>query len=125
MQKTKESFIVNRIKSVGYAFKGMLILLKTEASIKIQLVIAVIITVMGFYFKISLNEWMIQFTLIGLVMGAEGMNTTIEYLSDFEHPDHHQKIGRMKDVAAGAVLLTGLIAVVVAGLIYVPKLVSV
>ena len=122
MRNTKESFIVNRIKSLGYAFKGLLILLKTEASIKIQLVIAVVITIMGFYFKISATEWMFQCTMIGLVMGMEGMNTAIEYLSDFVHPDHHQKIGRIKDVAAGAVLLTGLIAVIVAGMIYVPKL---
>ena len=122
MRKTKEPFIINRIKSIGYAFKGMLILLKTESSIKIQGVIAVLITIMGFYFNISQTEWMFQFTMIGLVMGMEGLNTAIEYLSDFVHPDYHQKIGRIKDVAAGAVLFSGLMAVILGAIIYLPKM---
>ena len=67
MQK-KEPFIINRLKSVGYAFKGMLILIKTEASIKIQLFIAIVVTIAGFYFEISKTEWIAQITMIGLVM---------------------------------------------------------
>jgi diacylglycerol kinase (ATP) len=121
MQK-KEPFIVNRIKSVGYAFKGMLILIKTEASIKIQLVIAIAITLAGFYFNISKTEWMIQITIIGLVMSIEGVNTAIEYIADFVHPEHHKKIGLIKDVAAGAVFIASIVAVIIAAIIYIPKI---
>lgn len=118
----KEPFIINRIKSVGYAFKGMLILIKTEASIKIQLVMAIAITIAGFYFDISKTEWMIQITIIGLVMSIEGVNTAIEYIADFVHPEHHKKIGLIKDVAAGAVFIASIVAVIIAGIIYIPKL---
>ncbi|OZV69825.1 diacylglycerol kinase [Winogradskyella aurantia] len=121
MQK-KESFISNRLKSVGYAFNGMFILIQTEASIKIQLVIAVFITMAGFYFNISTTEWMIQIGMIGLVMSIEGINTAIEYLSDFVHPENDQKIGLIKDVAAGAVFIASIVAVIVAGIIYLPKM---
>jgi diacylglycerol kinase (ATP) len=121
MQK-KEPFIINRIKSVGYAFKGMLILIKTEASIKIQLVIAIAITLAGFYFNISKTEWMIQITIIGLVMSIEGVNTAIEYIADFVHPEHHKKIGLIKDVAAGAVFIASIVAVIIAAIIYIPKI---
>lgn len=120
MQK-KESFLVNRLKSVGYAFKGMLLLIKTEASIKIQLFIAIVVTIAGFYFKISMTEWLVQTTIIGLVMSIEGVNTAIEYIADFIHPDHHPKIGLIKDVAAGAVFIASIIAVIVACIIYFPK----
>jgi diacylglycerol kinase (ATP) len=120
MQK-QEPFIINRLKSVGYAFKGMLILIKTEASIKIQLFIAVIVTAAGFYFEISKTEWMAQFIMIGLVMSVEGVNTAIEYIADFVHPEHHKKIGLIKDVAAGAVFIASIVAVVIAGIIYIPK----
>lgn len=120
--QNKESFISNRLKSVGYAFKGMLILVQTEASIKIQLFIAVFVTIAGFYFNISATEWMIQIGMIGLVMSIEGINTAIEYLSDFVHPEHDQKIGLIKDVAAGAVFIASIVAVIVAGIIYLPKL---
>lgn len=121
MQK-KESFIINRLKSVGYAFKGMLILIKTEASIKIQLVIAVVVTIAGFYFEISKTEWMAQIIMIGLVMSVEGVNTAVEYIADFVHPEHHKKIGLIKDVAAGAVFIAAIVAVIIAAFIYGPKL---
>lgn len=117
----KESFLVNRIKSVGYAFKGALYLLKTESSIKIQFVIAIGVTIAGFYFDISKTEWLFQIGFIGLVMSIEGLNTAIEYLSDFIHPEHHQSIGRIKDIAAGAVFIASLAAVIAAIVIYFPK----
>ena len=60
----KEHFIINRLKSIGYASKGALLLLKTEASIKIQFVIALIMTFAGFYYNISITEWMIQILAI-------------------------------------------------------------
>ncbi len=120
MQK-KESFLVNRLKSVGYAFKGMLILIKTEASIKIQVVIAIIVTIAGFYFEITRTEWLIQISMIGLVMSIEGVNTAVEYIADFIHPDHHPKIGLIKDIAAGAVFIASIVAVIVAFIIYLPK----
>lgn len=99
----------------------MLILIKTEASIKVQLFIAIIITFAGFYFEISKTEWLAQLAMIGLVMSIEGMNTAVEYIADFIHPEYHKKIGLIKDVAAGAVFIAGIIAVIVAGIIYIPK----
>jgi len=86
----KESFLVNRLKSVGYAFKGAVLLLKTEASIKIQFAIALIVTVAGFYFHISTIEWIVQLLAIGLVMSLEGVNTAIEEIANFIHPERHE-----------------------------------
>ena len=117
----KESFLSNRIKSVGYAFKGALYLLKTESSIKIQFAIAIAVTIAGFYFDISKTEWLFQIGFIGLVMSIEGLNTAIEYLSDFIHPEHHKSIGCIKDIAAGAVFIASFAAVLAGIVIYFPK----
>lgn len=117
----KKPFIINRIKSVGYAFKGMLILIKTEASIKTQLCIALVVIGAGFYFDISQTEWIAQIAMIGLVLSLEGMNTSVEALADFIHPDFHEKIGTIKDVAAGAVFIASIAAVAIACVIYIPK----
>jgi diacylglycerol kinase (ATP) len=122
MSGKKDSFLVNRLKSVGWAFKGAFILLRTEASIKIQFVIAIIVTITGFYFDISRTEWLFQVAMIGLVMSIEGVNTSIEYIADFIHPELHASIGRIKDVAAGAVFIASIAAVIVASIIYYPKL---
>ncbi|MCB4808972.1 diacylglycerol kinase family protein [Tamlana sp. 62-3] len=121
MQK-KEPFIINRLKSVGYAFKGMMLLLKTEASIKIQFAIGILVTVFGFYLNISAYEWIVQTLAIALVMSAEGMNTAIEEIANFIHPEHHTKIGLIKDIAAGAVFIASVFAVIIGLIIYIPKL---
>jgi diacylglycerol kinase (ATP) len=117
----KESFLLNRLNSVGYAFKGALYLLKTESSIKVQFVIAILVTIAGFIFEISKTEWLIQIAFIGLVMSIEGLNTAVEYVADFIHPEHHEAIGRIKDIAAGAVFIASIAAVIAAVVIYFPK----
>ncbi len=114
-------FAIKRIKAFGYAIKGAYILLSKEASIQVQAIIAIVVTLAGFYFEISSTEWLIQLLAIGLVMGIEGLNTAVEDIADFIHPDYHNKIGRIKDVAAGAVFISACIAVIIACIIYIPK----
>jgi diacylglycerol kinase (ATP) len=121
MTENKDSLFVNRIKSVGWAFKGAVMLLKTEVSIQIQFVIAIVVTLAGFYFEISKTEWLFQILCIGLVMSIEAVNTAVEYIADFIHPEYHKKIGFIKDIAAGAVFIASIIAVIIAIIIYYPK----
>lgn len=115
------TFIGKRLKGISYSFKGALLLLRHEASIQVQAVIAIIIIFAGFYFKISTTEWMLQIFAIGLVMSIEGMNTVAEEIADFVHPDFHNKIGFIKDVAAGAVFFAAITAIVIGCIIYIPK----
>ncbi|MCL5244448.1 diacylglycerol kinase family protein [Cellulophaga sp. 20_2_10] len=118
----KESFALNRIRSVGYALKGAILLLKTEASIKVQFFICILITSLGFYFKISSSEWIFQTFAIGMVMGIEGLNTAIEKIADYVQPEFDVKIGFIKDVAAGAVMIVSITASIVGCIIYIPKI---
>lgn len=122
MTDKKDSFLVNRLKSIGWAFKGAIRLFKTEASIKVQLFVALLVTIAGFYFEISKTEWLFQIAMIGLVMSIEGINTAIEYMADFIHPERHKTIGHIKDIAAGAVFIASISAIIVAAIIYYPKL---
>lgn len=80
------------------------------------------LTVAGFYFKISTTEWIIQLLSIGLVMSIEGINTAIEEIADFMHPEHHQKIGFIKDIAAGAVFIASIFTIIIGFIIYLPKI---
>ncbi|WP_340074168.1 diacylglycerol kinase family protein [Leptobacterium sp. I13] len=116
------NFIIKRIQSIRYAIKGFIILVSTEPSIQVQFTIAIIMAFAGFYFHISSNEWMFQILVIGLIMGLEGINTAIEKTVDFIHPEHHHKIARIKDIAAGSVLITACAAIIVGGIIYIPKI---
>ena len=114
------NFITGRIKGGGYAMKGAWLLLRHEPSIQVQFVIAVIMTIAGFFFEITSTEWIMQIFAIGLVMATEGVNTSIENIADFVHADYHVKIGRIKDVAAGAVFFAAIAAVIIGLIIYIP-----
>ena len=118
----KDSFLVNRLKSVKYAFKGAFLLITTESSIKIQFCIGIIMTILGFYYQLSATEWIIQILCIALILALEGINTAIEEIADFIHPEHHTKIGLIKDLAAGAVFIFAIAASVIGFIIYFPKI---
>jgi len=117
----KESFLSNRIKAVGYAVRGAILLIRTEASIKVQVVLALLVTALGFYFEISNVEWILQILAIAMVLGTEGLNTAVEKLADFCQPEFDEKIGFIKDISAGAVMLVSVAAAIVGLIIYIPK----
>ncbi|GAA0877235.1 diacylglycerol kinase family protein [Algoriphagus jejuensis] len=113
-------FIIGRIKGIKYAVKGFFLLLSTENSIKTQSAIALVFTGLGFYFEINRVDWALQVFALGLILSVESLNTAVEKVCDFVHPDHHEKIGLIKDIAAGAVAFAALTAFIIALLIYWP-----
>ncbi len=115
-------FISGRLKSFVYAFRGAYKLVVTEHSIMVQFIIAVLVTITGFIFKISATEWMLQTLAIGLVLSVEGVNTAIEKIADFIHPQYNERIGFIKDIAAGAVTFAALAALCIGLIIYIPKI---
>ena len=115
------SFFTGRLKSIGFAFKGAFKLITTEHSVMVQSTIAILLIIVGFVFEISREEWMMQILAFGLVLGIESLNTAVEKIADFIHPEFHNKIGFIKDIAAGAVLFAALAAIAIGLLIYVPK----
>lgn len=123
MKQQKDNFVIDRLKSIAFAFKGIVILIKSENSIKAQIFISALMIICGFLFRISYTEWAIQVICIGLILTAESLNTAIEKIADFIHPDHHEKIGIIKDIAAGAVGFAAIFSIVVGCLIYIPKVI--
>ncbi|MFV8345714.1 diacylglycerol kinase family protein [Flavobacterium sp. ZB4P13] len=116
------TFFTGRLKSVIYAIKGAVKLITTEHSIMVQFSIGILITIAGFYFGISKTEWLFQTLAIGLVLSVEGLNTAIEKIADFIHPNYHERIGFIKDIAAGAVFMAAITAIAIGLIIYIPIL---
>ena len=77
----------------------------------------------GIFFQITATEWLFQTLAIGMVMSVEGLNTAIEKIADFIHPDYHERIGFIKDIAAGAVFFAAITAIIIGLIIYMPKIV--
>jgi diacylglycerol kinase (ATP) len=116
------SFFSGRLKSLSFAVKGAIKLITTEHSIMAQTSIAIIMVIVGFLCKISPTEWLFQTLSIGLVMSIEGLNTAVEKIADFIHPDYHSRIGFIKDIAAGAVFFAAITAIIIGSIIYIPKI---
>ena len=115
------TFVTGRLKSMTYAFNGAVKLIRTEHSIMVQFSLGIIMTIAGFYFNISQTEWLFQVLAVGLVMSIEGLNTAVEKIADFIHPDYHERIGFIKDIAAGAVFFAAMTAIAIGLIIYIPK----
>ena len=115
------TFFTGRLKSMGFAFRGAIKLITTEHSIMVQSSVGVLLFFFGFYFEISTTEWLFQILALGLVLSIEGLNTAVEKIADFIHPSYHEKIGFIKDIAAGAVFFAAMTAIAMILIIYVPK----
>ncbi|OCL25214.1 diacylglycerol kinase [Orenia metallireducens] len=110
--------INNLIKSFNYAVNGIIYSLKHERNMKIHLIISVIVLLFGIFFSLNKLELLILFISITLVFFSEMINTAIERLSDLVNKEYHPTIKIIKDVAAGAVLITALNAIVVGYIIF-------
>ena len=121
--KIKTIFSPKRLfNSFSYAFKGIYFVFRNELNMQIHLLAAIGVLVAGFMLEINRIEWIfIIFAIVG-VWVAEMFNTSIEILTDLVSPDFHELAGRVKDIAAGAVILATLGAVVIGGLVFLPKL---
>lgn len=114
----------NRIKSFGYAFKGILYLVRTQENMLIHLTAAILVIIAGFVLKVSLLEWCLLSFAIGFVLVTEAINTAIEQFIDFINPGYNYSAGRAKDLGAGAVLLSAITAAVIGLIVFVPKLLN-
>lgn len=116
--------IKERLKSLVFAWRGLSYLLLKEDSFKFQLLFSVIFIFAGIYFKISTPEWFAQLGMMALVLSIEGLNSAIEELSDYIQPKQDKVIGKVKDIAAGAVLVSGIFAFIVGLIIYIPYILA-
>lgn len=122
MKNSNDGFVRGRLRSLKFALKGLWLLLTTEDSIKTQFFFGIVSIIIGFYFDISATEWMLQLIVWSLVLVAEASNTAVEKMADFVHPEYHKKIGFIKDIAAGAPAFAAIFALVIAAIIYTPKI---
>ncbi len=109
------------LKSFGFAFKGLKSALN-ERNFRLHVFSACSIIALGFYCKITASEWLVVLICIGLVMSMELMNTAIEKIVDIVSPQFNEKAGKIKDIAAAAVLIVSIVSLIIAFIIFLPYL---
>ena len=113
-------YIKKRLNSFGYALKGIGAAFWYEPNMKLHVVGAIEAVFLGWFFEIKNPEWCWIVLAIGLVWMAEIFNTSVEKLTDLVSPDYDELAGRVKDLAAGAVLMAALTSLVIGFLIFWP-----
>ncbi len=117
-------FLKSRVASIGYALAGLGFILRSQHNAKVHLAMACSVVLAGLAVGLSRDDWLWVALAITLVWFAEAMNTGFEYLCDVVSPEFSERVGRAKDIAAGAVLICAVFAVVVGLVVFVPHLVG-
>ncbi len=120
--KSEKFSLRKRLKSFNYAFNGLKIMLTEEHNSRIHLVAAILAALAGLLLKISPVEWALLAIVIGAVFISELFNSAIENLADHLSPERSEKVKKVKDLAAAAVLVSAVTAVIAGCLVFLPKI---
>lgn len=113
---------VRFLKSLACALQGLAHLVRTQPNARLHLLTAGLVCAAGMTVGLSRAEWVWVSVAIALVWSAEAFNTALEELADALHPARDPGVGRAKDAAAAAVLITALGAAVIGMLVFIPHL---
>ena len=94
------------MKSFKHAFHGIFTLFKSQKNARIHALASVIVCMLGFYFGLTKTEWCLIVIAVAAVWIAEAFNTALEFLADAASAEYHPLIGKAKNLAAAAVLLS-------------------
>ncbi|MDR3215248.1 MAG: diacylglycerol kinase family protein, partial [Bacilli bacterium] len=95
------------------AFKGIRIVYTEESSFRYQVMVLMATIFLGFLLKIVLLEWIIITLLAIIVLTLEILNTAIENVVDMVSPEYNKIAGKIKDIAAGSVLISSIGSIVI------------
>lgn len=112
------------LNSFRYAFRGIGLYFTSGKNVNIHLAATVAVVAMGLYFHIHTHDWLVLLVFITIVHVTEALNTALESLVDLVSPQQHPLAGKVKDMAAGAVLISAIAAVIAGAIIFFPYFTS-
>lgn len=113
------------LKSQGYARNGVKLIFRNERNFRIDIIVAILVVIAGFLFKISHTDWIAISLVISMVFTAEVLNSAIEALCDTVSQDFKVNIKYAKDVSAGAVLISALVSIITGLIVFLPYIIEV
>lgn len=116
---SKKESLVN---SFGYAGRGIVDALKDEPNLRIHFLIATLVVVLGFVFRLELIEWAVIIVCITLVITFELINTVLEEMVDLANPEISTAARKAKDISAATVLIASIGSALVGLLLFLPRI---
>lgn len=111
-----------KIRSFGFAFRGLRIAWREEDNFRFHMAAAALATVLGVMLSISRDEWLFLVAWFALMLTAETFNTAFEELCDMVRATHDPHVAKIKDLAAAAVLISSFGALITGGIIFLPRI---
>jgi len=112
-------------RTFGDSFKnaldGIVYVIKAERNMKIHIAAALVVILLSINYKLDKIETVFVCIAIGLVLICELLNTAIEVLVDMVMESFHPKAKIVKDVAAGGVLMSAILSVVIGYIIFIDR----
>ena len=105
--------VSSRLKSIGYALRGLGFMLKTQRNAWLHLAATVVVILLASFLQVRLEDWRWLIVAMVMVWVAEAFNTAVEYICDVVSPGYSEAVKRAKDIAAGAVLVCAFGAAVI------------
>lgn len=111
------------VKSFAFAMNGIRLCFAREPNFRIHAAFTLLVTAGGYLLHISPQEWVCVLLCTGAVVCMEMLNTALEQLCDLVQREKHPVIGTVKDIAAGAVLVSAVVAFTCGIIIFLPKII--
>ncbi|MGZ3956137.1 MAG: diacylglycerol kinase family protein [Flavisolibacter sp.] len=113
-----------RLKSFRYAWEGIVSFFRWEHNAQIHLVVTILVAILSLTLKLANWEAVAVVFSVALVWVAEMFNTVVEKTMDYISTVTHPQVKMIKDIAAGAVLITAIAALIVGCIVFIPKLLA-
>ncbi len=107
-------------KSFIYAFRGFTKTWREEQNLRLQSLFALLVIVLGIYLGLERLEWVAVVLAISLVLLMELVNSAVERITDVLKPRINGYVKEIKDIMAGAVMFSSVVAVVIGILVFLP-----
>ena len=120
----KQRGIKRLFKSFVYAKDGIVYTLIYEQNFILHLIAAILVVLFGFFFNITIIEWVLVVIAIALVLVAELVNSSIEAITDLITLEENKLAKIAKDTASGAVLVMAMMSILMGLIIFVPYIIK-
>lgn len=121
--KLRTGRTTSMIESFYHAIVGIGTGLKEQRNLRIHFSLSLLVVVAGIALKVDTVSWLALVLAMGLVIGAELLNTAIEHVVDLSAGgEFHLAAQKAKDTAAAAVLVAALCASAIGVIVFLPRL---
>lgn len=116
------SYLKSRLQSIRIALDGLRQVLLTQQNARIHAAASLVVFLAAWLLGFSSLEWAILLLVVGFVWAAEIFNTAIEDLVDLISKEDNPAAKRIKDISAGAVMVSVLVSILVGLILFGSRL---